>query len=74
MAVRHAGKQALPPRCSAVRAGHVGLGPVDRLRRSTVDENQATGINAALVTLPSRALSRHVGSLLLGGVQCFFYR
>ena len=68
MAVWHASEQTLTPRRSTMGAGHVGLGP------GLVDENQAAGINAALVTLPPRALSRYVGSLLLGGVQCFFYR
>ena len=68
MAVRHAGKQTLTLRGSAMRASHVGFGP------SFINEDEATGINAALVTLPSRALARHVGSILLGGVQGFFYR
>lgn len=58
----NANKQTLPPRRSTMRADHVGPGPC------LIDENWATGINAALVTLPSRVLSRRVGSFLLGGV------
>ena len=45
---------------------HVGLGP------GLIDEHETTWIEPALVSLPSRAPARHVGPVLLGGVETFF--
>jgi hypothetical protein len=64
--MRHTGHQALTPWGAAMRAGHVGLRP------GFIDEDQASGINAALVALPPLALAGDVGAILLGGVQGFF--
>jgi hypothetical protein len=47
-------------------AGHVRLGP------GLVDEDQACGIDAALMAAPALALGGDVGPMLLGGVQTFF--
>jgi hypothetical protein len=58
--------QTLTTRRAAMRAGHVGLRP------GLIDEDQALGINASLIAPPSGALSRDVGTLLLGGAQGFF--
>lgn len=65
-AVRNAPDQALPARGAAVRSGHVGLGP------GLVDEDQTFGIDASLIAPPPGALTRDVGSFLLGGAQSFF--
>jgi hypothetical protein len=51
---------------STVRARHVGLGP------GLIDEDQALGINAPLMTSPAGALASDVGPFLLGGAQSFF--
>jgi hypothetical protein len=53
--------QALTTRRPAMRPGHIGLGP------GLVDEHQALKIDATLITLPTLALARDVGPLLLGG-------
>jgi hypothetical protein len=45
---------------------HVGLDP------GLIDEDQALGINAALIASPAGALTRDVGPLLLCGAQSFF--
>ena len=50
----------------AAGAGHVGLGP------GLVDEHQSARVNPVLVSLPSRPLASHVGSILFGGVQALF--
>jgi hypothetical protein len=44
---------------------HVGLRP------GLVDEDQALGINPPLILPPLRPPARHVGAILLGGVQAF---
>jgi hypothetical protein len=60
------GDQSLATWGAAVGAGHVGLGP------GLIDEDQASGIDARLMTTPARAAARDVGPMLLGGVQAFF--
>ena len=65
-AVRHLGHQPRPPGAAAMKARHIGLRP------GLVDEDQAPGINAALVFLPLCPPPRHVRAILLGGVQAFF--
>jgi hypothetical protein len=45
---------------------HVGLSP------GLVDEDQAGRIKPSLILLPLRAPPRHVGPILLAGVQAFF--
>jgi hypothetical protein len=60
------GDQSLAARGAAMGAGHVGLGPC------LVDEDQAGGIDAALMATPARAAVGDVGPMLLGGVQAFF--
>jgi hypothetical protein len=66
VAVWHAGEQALAARRAAMRAGHVGFGP------GLVDEDQPSRIKPALIGFPARAPSGDVGTILLGGEQCFF--
>ena len=58
--------QALAARRPAAQRRHVGLGP------GLVDEDQAGGIDAALVRRPLRAPPRHVGTLALAGDQRLF--
>jgi hypothetical protein len=60
------GHQAFAARSPAVLAGHVGLGP------GFIDEDQAVGIDLALMALPALALAGDVRPILLGGVQSFF--
>ena len=60
-AVRDTSDQALTARRAAMRAGHVGLRP------GLVDEDQTFGIKPSLIAPPPGALTRDVGSLLLGG-------
>ena len=64
--------EARASRCLAAGAGHVDLRTVDRLRRSTIEEDQAGGVHPALVAYPAFALAGHVGPVLLGGAQAFF--
>jgi hypothetical protein len=65
-AVRDLGHQPFAARRTAVGARHVGLRPC------LVDEDEARGIKPALVLLPLCAPPRHVGAILLAGVQAFF--
>src|SRR5258708_25753075 len=60
--------EALTAQRSAVRAGHVGLGP------GFIDKDEAVGLNASLIASPTGALASEVGPLLLGGAQGFFKR
>src|SRR6185369_7020939 len=64
--VRDLGYQPITQPAAAMNARHVGFGP------SLVDEDQTPRINPTLILLPLRATPRHVGAILLGGVQAFF--
>lgn len=64
--MRDMANEALTAQRSAVRAGHVGLGP------GFIDKDQALRINASLIASPTGALASDVGPLLLGGAQGFF--
>ena len=58
--------QALTARSPAPQRSHIGLRP------SLINEYKALQVNVALMFLPSRALSRHVGTVLLTGQRGFF--
>jgi len=58
--------QALPSRCPAVSADHVGLGP------GLINEDEAGGINLSLMPFPACPSARDVGPVLLAGQQRFF--
>ncbi len=64
--VRDLGHQPIASSAAAMQARHVGLRP------GLVDEDQTSGVNPALILLPLRPPARHVGAVLLGGVQAFF--
>ena len=49
-----------------MRARHVGLGPC------FIDEDEALGIDAALIAPPPFAAARDVRTILFAGVQAFF--
>lgn len=66
VALRRLGQQFVSPRRPATKARHIRLGP------SLVDEDQPRRIKPALMRLPAPALARDVGTILLGGEQCFF--
>ena len=66
VAVRHRGLQALTPRRPAPERRHVGLGP------GLVDEDQAGGVDLALVPLPLCPAVRDVRPFLLGRDQRLF--
>jgi hypothetical protein len=63
VSVRHLGDEALAAGTAPVRAGHVGLHP------GLVGEDQTPWINFALALFPLLASTRHVGPVLLAGVQ-----
>jgi len=65
-AERRFGQQPLAFGRPAAQTRHVGLDP------GLVDEDEATWIETALISLPARAFARHVGSILFGGVKAFF--
>ena len=58
--------QPLPPRTTAMRAGHVGLGP------GLIQEHEPTRVKLALRALPPATAAYDVGPVLLGGHQTFF--
>jgi hypothetical protein len=66
MAVRDFGSQPHPPWRPAPKRCHVGLGP------GFIEEDQATGIDPALIPMPLSAPSRDVRTILLAGHQRFF--
>src|ERR1700723_299917 len=66
VAMRRRCAQSLSSRPPAVAAHHVGLGP------GLVDEDEAAGVNSALVALPTRSPARDVAPGLLGWQQRFF--
>lgn len=69
---RNLGDQTLAGPRPATKARHVGLGPVDLLRSSTINKDEPARVNLMLVLLPERAFACHVRPLLFGGVQTFF--
>ena len=64
--LRHFAQELLAARCPAAQRRHVGLSP------GLIDEDEPRGIKPALICLPPLTPSRHVGTILLGGEQCFF--
>lgn len=74
MTVRYGRPQSLPARCPAIAACHVGRRPVDPLRGSTIDEDQAVWVEIGLRLEPRMALAQDVGAVLLGGMRCLFFR
>ena len=66
VAVRDLGLQPQAARRPAAQRRHVGLGP------GLVDEDQAGGIDAALIGLPLRPPTRDVGALPFAGDDGFF--
>jgi len=66
----------MPPRGFADQPLTAAAAPVgaNHLGRCSglVDEHQALGIKLSLTGFPQLPRSRHVGPLLLGGVQSFF--
>ena len=66
MAMRHAADEPDAAACAASAADHIGAGA------GFVDEDEAGRIKAGLVLPPLFARCRHVGALLLAGVQNFF--
>ena len=65
-AVRRLGDQPLASRRAAMGSRHVGLGP------GLVDEHQTGRIKPPLILSPLCPPPRHVGTILLAGVQAFF--
>ena len=72
MTMRHFGDQSLANGAASMSAGHVCLGPVDLLRSSTVDKDQALGIDFALQSFPLLAAPGDVMAVLLARAQTFF--
>jgi len=66
-------EQALAPRRTAAQPGHVRLDPVDRLRRSTIDKDQASWLQARLLLAPFRACCGDVGAIPLGRAERPFF-
>ena len=66
MTVGRFAKQPLAERRPTAQWRHVGLGP------SLIEEHQTGWINPPLILAPLRAAPRHVGTILLAGVQRFF--
>src|SRR5919107_1911989 len=64
--LRYFGNEASAAGASSITPGHVGLGP------GLVDEDQAFGIEPALVFLPLLAPAGDVGAVLFAGVQVLF--
>ncbi len=67
MTVRHFGDQPLTARRAPIGARHVGLGP------GLIDEDEASGVQAALQALPSCPSSCHVRAILFAGVKALFF-
>lgn len=66
VAVRHLGPQPLAAPAAAMGAGHIRLGP------SFIDEDEAPGIEPALIPLPARPSAGNVTAILLAGQHAFF--
>lgn len=66
VAVLHARIQTLPAQAQAAQRRHVGLDS------GLIDEDQALGVNLALMGLPACALERDVAAGLLGRQHGFF--
>ena len=66
VAVRHACIKTSPAQAPAAQRRHVGLDP------GLIDEDQALGVNLALMGLPACALERDVAAGLLGRQHGFF--
>jgi hypothetical protein len=66
MAEGHARDQPLAAPAAAVGRRHIGLGP------GFIDENEAFGIDPALIPAPTFAAARNVRPIQLAGVQAFF--
>lgn len=56
----------LPRRQRPSELGHVGAGA------GLIDEDEARGIKQSLIDAPALAGGRHVGAILLAGVDAFF--
>ena len=65
---RDLANQPLAAPRAAVQAAHVVLGP------SLVDEHQAGRVERRLKLAPAGSSFSDIRPILLGGVQCFFYR
>jgi hypothetical protein len=66
MAVRHLGFEPQAPSRPAPQRRHVGLGP------GLIEEDQAAGVDPALILNPLRSPSRDVRTILFASHQCFF--
>ena len=67
MTLRDFGDQPLATRAPAPDRRHVRPGP------GLIDEDEPRGVNLVLMALPELPLARHVRTVLLTGVQAFFY-
>lgn len=68
---RHLAAEPLPLWRPPPQRLRVRLGPVDLLRSSTIDEDQALRINPTLILLPTASLGCDVGPVLLAGHHVF---
>jgi hypothetical protein len=64
--VRYFGDQPLAFGTASVQPGHV------RLRPGFIDEDQSSGGDLVLVSLPLPAPTRDISAILLAGVEAFF--
>jgi len=67
MAARNLVDAPLAARRPAVEAGHVGLGP------GLVDEDQARGVDAALIGFPARPMTAYVRTVLFTRNERLFF-
>lgn len=66
VAMRHLADQALATRTAAAQARHIGRSA------GLINEDQTARIKLPLLRLPAGAGARHVGAILLRGVNAFF--
>ena len=71
VAVRHAGEQALAPRCPAMSAGHVGLGPgLERIQRALFHTDAARCDRRKPRKTTSSILALHPEAIFLKCLDC----
>ena len=67
MSVRNMGDEPFADRSASTQTGHLGVGP------AFIHEHEPGGWLRRQLFVPVRPLFGHVGPVLLGGVQRFFY-